>query len=90
MAVAGSNSEVARGAVQYPPGISDIVGDKIAHYQIMPESVTGDETRMERFRREAPVLAQLSHPKISSIHGVEQSSGVHALVIPPRACSTIY
>jgi serine/threonine protein kinase len=33
-----------------------------------------------RFKREAPLPASLSHPHISAIHGVEDTSDTHALV----------
>src|SRR5215470_7909012 len=35
---------------------------------------------MARFQREAQVLASLNHPNIAAIHGLEESSGVRALV----------
>ena len=36
---------------------------------------------MARFGREARVLASLNHPNIATIHGVEESDGVKALVL---------
>jgi serine/threonine protein kinase len=36
---------------------------------------------MVRFEREAQVLASLNHPNIATIHGLEESNGVRALVM---------
>ena len=41
----------------------------------------GDADRLARFTREAKVLASLNHPGIATIHGVEESNGVRALVL---------
>jgi serine/threonine protein kinase len=40
-----------------------------------------DPERIGRFRREAKTLAALNHPNIAIIHGLEESGGVHALVM---------
>ncbi len=37
--------------------------------------------RLTRFQREAQVLASLNHRNIAHIHGLEESSGVRALVM---------
>lgn len=37
--------------------------------------------RVARFRREAQVLASLSHPNIAAIHGVAEDEGLEALVL---------
>ncbi|MCP5113183.1 MAG: serine/threonine protein kinase, partial [bacterium] len=49
--------------------------------KVLPKALARDRTRMERFRREARLLAQLNHPNIASIYGVEESGGVFALVM---------
>jgi eukaryotic-like serine/threonine-protein kinase len=49
--------------------------------KVLPEILAGDSARMERFHREAQLLAQLNHPNISSIYGVEQADGANALVM---------
>ena len=49
--------------------------------KILPEQFVQDRQRMARFQREAEVLASLNHPNISTIHGLEESDGVRALVL---------
>ena len=49
--------------------------------KILPSDVAADPDRLARFEREAQVLASLNHPNIAQIHGVEDSSGVPALVM---------
>ncbi len=49
--------------------------------KVLPEAVASDADRMARFQREAQVLASLNHPNIASIYGLEESSGVRALVM---------
>src|SRR5262245_15605207 len=47
----------------------------------LPAAFTDDPERLARFHREAQVLASLNHPNIAHIHGVEDSNGLHALVM---------
>ena len=49
--------------------------------KILPRVFTEDPDRLARFEREARVLASLNHPNIATIHGVEDSDGVKALVL---------
>jgi serine/threonine-protein kinase len=49
--------------------------------KILPEAFTRDPERLARFEREAVTLAQLHHPHIASVFGIEESSGVRALVM---------
>src|SRR4026207_864331 len=49
--------------------------------KVLPETFAHDAERMTRFEREAQVLASLNHPHIAIIHGLEDSSGVCALVM---------
>ncbi len=49
--------------------------------KVLPELFAADPDRLARFTREAQTLAALNHPHIAAIYGVEQSSGVRALVM---------
>jgi Tol biopolymer transport system component len=49
--------------------------------KVLPEAFAADAGRMARFQREAEVLASLNHPNIATIHGLEDSGSVHALVM---------
>ena len=49
--------------------------------KVLPEAFAADAERLARFEREAQLLAQLQHPNIASIYGLEESSGVRALVM---------
>jgi Tol biopolymer transport system component len=49
--------------------------------KILPDSVAKDPDRLSRFRREAQLLASLSHPNIAAIHGLEEGGPMPALVL---------
>jgi serine/threonine protein kinase len=49
--------------------------------KVLPDLFATDSERLARFQREAQVLASLNHPNIAHIHGLEDSDGVHALVM---------
>lgn len=49
--------------------------------KVLPAAVAVDTERLARFQREAEVLAQLNHPHIAQIHGLEKSDGTTALAI---------
>ena len=48
--------------------------------KVLPPGFAEDTARMQRFEREAQVLASLNHPNIAAIYGVEQSAIVMELV----------
>jgi serine/threonine-protein kinase len=48
--------------------------------KILPEVFSRDPDRMARFTREAQVLAQLNHPNIAAIYGVEERALIMELV----------
>ena len=49
--------------------------------KILPRAFTNNPERLARFAREARVLAVLNHPNIATIHGLEESEGLRALVL---------
>jgi serine/threonine protein kinase len=49
--------------------------------KVLPEEFAHDRDRLSRFQREARMLAALNHPNIATIFGLEQSDGVHYLVM---------
>jgi Tol biopolymer transport system component len=50
--------------------------------KILPRHFTADPERLERFEREARMLAALNHPNIGAIYGLEAAAGgVRALVL---------
>jgi serine/threonine protein kinase len=48
--------------------------------KILPESFAANTERVERFKREAQLLAALNHPNIAAIYGLEQQALVMELV----------
>jgi serine/threonine-protein kinase len=49
--------------------------------KVLPDAVAADADRLARFRREAELLASLNHPNIATIHSLEKSDGMTALVM---------
>ena len=49
--------------------------------KVLPELFANDPERLGRFTREARTLAALSHPNIAHVHGLDDTSGVRALVM---------
>ena len=49
--------------------------------KVLPQAFTEDKERLARFEREAQLLAQLHHPNIASIFGMEEAEGTRALIM---------
>ncbi len=49
--------------------------------KVLPDTFAQDQERLARFKREAKLLASLNHPKIATIHGLEESGGTQYLVM---------
>src|SRR5262245_8628852 len=49
--------------------------------KVLPVSMSADPDRLQRFQREAEVLACLNHPHIATVYGLEHVDGVQALVM---------
>ena len=55
--------------------------DRDVAIKILPEAFAHDADRLARFTREAKTLASLNHPHIAAIYGLEESTGITALVM---------
>jgi serine/threonine protein kinase len=55
--------------------------DRDVAIKVLPVAVASDAERLARFQREARLLASLNHPHIGGIYGLEDASGVPALVL---------
>ena len=49
--------------------------------KVLPPEFAQDTDRVNRFQREAKLLASLNFPNIAAIHGLEESDGTHFLVL---------
>ena len=49
--------------------------------KVLPDAFAKDAQRMQRFQREAQVLASLNHPHIAAIHSLEHEGKVQALAM---------
>src|SRR5688572_32306236 len=61
-------------------GMDSRLGRDVA-IKVLPATLTADTDRLARFDREAKLLAQLHHPHIASVFGLEEANGVRALVM---------
>ena len=58
--------------------------------KLLPPLFTADADRVERFKREARLLASLNHPHIGAIYGFEDAGNVPALVLELVEGDTLY
>ena len=49
--------------------------------KVLPSGVVHDPDRLQRFAREAQLLAAVAHPHIASVYGLDESQGIHFLVM---------
>src|SRR4051794_36292258 len=57
--------------------------------KVLPARFLNDKAHMERFEREAQVLACLNHPNIATVHGIEQGAIVMELVEGCNVCGPL-
>jgi Tol biopolymer transport system component len=73
--------EIGRGGMGVVFLARDTRLDRAAAIKALPEEVASDPERLQRFEREAKVLASLSHPNIAGIYGVEEQEGRRYLAL---------
>ena len=49
--------------------------------KVLPDEFSRDRERLDRFRREARMLAQLNHTNVATLHGLETADGQEFLVM---------
>jgi serine/threonine protein kinase/Tfp pilus assembly protein PilF len=64
--------------------------DRDVAIKVLPDRLASDPAALERFRREAKVLAALSHPNILTIFDVGSENGVSFVVIELLAGETLF
>jgi len=57
--------------------------------KFLPRHLAQDAEYLQRFRREARILASLNHQKVATIHGLEESDGELCLVMELVPGSTL-
>ncbi len=55
--------------------------DRDVALKVLPRDVDRDPARLQRFLREAKMIAGFNHPHIVTLHAVEEANGVHFLVM---------
>ena len=73
--------ELGRGGMGVVYLATDTRLDRQVAIKALPAELASDPARLERFEREARTLAQLNHPNLAGIHGVEQQDGARYLVL---------
>ena len=74
-------SELGRGGMGVVYLAHDSRLDRQVAIKALPAEVTVDAERLARFEREARTLAQLNHPNLAGIHGVEVDGDQRFLVL---------
>ncbi len=73
--------ELGRGGMGVVYLARDTRLDREVAIKALPAELASDPARLERFEREAKTLAQLNHPNLAGIHGVEEQDGAKYLVL---------
>src|SRR6516164_2260356 len=74
-------SLLGQGGMGYVYRATDTKLNRDVALTFLPEQFTSDPDRLERFQREAHVLASLNHSNIAAIYGFEDSASMRALVM---------
>ena len=73
--------EIGRGGMGVVYLARDTRLDRPVAIKALPEDLAADPERLQRFEREARVLASLNHPNIGAIYGLEESGGARYLIL---------
>ncbi|MGP1273493.1 MAG: protein kinase domain-containing protein [Phycisphaerales bacterium] len=73
--------ELGRGGMGVVYLATDTRLERAVAIKALPAELASDPARLERFEREAKTLAQLNHPNLAGIYGVEEQDGAKYLVL---------
>ena len=73
--------EIGRGGMGVVYLAFDTKLDRQVAVKALPDDVAADPERLDRFQREATLLASLSHPNIAAVYGLEESDGHKYIVL---------
>ena len=73
--------EIGRGGMGVVHLARDTKLDRDVAIKCLPEELAQDEERLQRFEREAKLLASLNHSNIATVHGLEEVEGKRYLVL---------
>lgn len=73
--------ELGRGGMGVVYLARDTRLDRDVAIKLLPHHLASDPDRLERFQREAKILASLNHASIGAIYGLEEADGQHCLVL---------
>ena len=74
-------AELGRGGMGVVYRARDTRLDRMVAIKALPEHLSADAERLARFEVEARSLAQITHPNIAGIHGVEEHDGTVYLIL---------
>lgn len=73
--------ELARGGMGIVYLAHDTRLNRTVALKALPDDVASDPDRLQRFEREARLLASLSHPNVATIYGIESGEGRRFLAL---------
>jgi serine/threonine-protein kinase len=73
--------ELARGGMGIVYLAHDTRLNRTVALKALPDDVASDPDRLQRFEREARLLASLSHPNVATIYGIESGDGRRFLAL---------
>ncbi|MDX2473988.1 MAG: protein kinase [Candidatus Krumholzibacteria bacterium] len=73
--------EIGRGGMGVVYLANDPRLDRQVAIKVLPEHLAADPSRLERFEKEARVLAQVHHPNVAGILGLEEKDGQRFLIL---------
>jgi serine/threonine protein kinase/Tol biopolymer transport system component len=74
-------AEIGKGGMGEVYQAKDMKLGRDVAIKVLPEEFALDTDRVARFQRKAKLLASLNHPNIAAIYGLEESEGIHFLVM---------